>query len=80
MQNMTDNNIYIETVCKIYPNTTKKCRPAIAQLRQQNKNVSIYGFVIGDSVEDSYFINQKTLDIYKKSDCTLINYIDGFDD
>ena len=77
---MTCNNIYIETVCKKYPNTTKKCRPAIAQLKVKNKSVSIYGFVIGDSVENSYFINQKTLDIYKKSDCALINYLDGFDD
>lgn len=77
---MTCNNIYIETVCKKYPNTTKVCRPAIAQLVVQSKSISIYGFVIGDSAENSYFINQKTLDIYKKSDCALINYLDSFDD
>ena len=77
---MTCNNIYIETDCKKYPNTTKDCRPAIAQLIVQSKSISVYGFVIGDSAENSYFINQKTLDIYKKSDCALINYLDSFDD
>lgn len=74
---MNDNNKYINAVMAVDSDVSKTCRPAIAWLKSSAGNtVSFYGFIVGDT----YFINQQTLKIHKKTDCCLINYVDSFDD
>lgn len=73
---MTDDKIYVNAVASVDPSVSKTCRPAIAWLKSSKDTAGFYGFVVGDM----YFINKKTLKIYKKTACSLINYIDDFED
>ncbi|MBO4745453.1 MAG: hypothetical protein J5613_00070 [Alphaproteobacteria bacterium] len=73
---MTTHKSNNDIVLAKYNNDPTNCRPAIAWLNINGKTESFYGFV----VENEYFINAKTHDVYKKTDCVLINYIDDTDD